>query len=374
MQTPAKNFVGRQDQSGRRNFLRAVLSGLVCTSVPALLAIPDLAHATTGKLWPLRRQTQLFMGTMVSITVAGVDNGFADDAMARAFALGRQLEAVYSRFDSGSPVSLLNRQGRLNDAPPALLELLAGAERISRVTGGLFDVTVLPLLWLAGQARNGSKPQTSGLDSVLLRDSGSVPAHDLKAASELVGYQKLVCRGGTVSLARNGMGITLDGIAKGHVANVMSDLLASLGCPNHLVNAGGDIVSAGFRGPGQAWRVGVADPLAPSRHLAVLDLPGKAALATSGIGLSEPAGRHLVRPDQGNQVSQTSSPASATVLAPDGLTADALATALCLLPAGDCLAMIDALPGCACCLVTRDGGIVRSGRWTNGGMATDGEA
>ena len=52
-----------------------------------------------------------------------------------------------------------------------------------------------------------------------------------------------------------------------------------------------------------------------------------------------------------------------TVTAPDGLTADALATALSVMPPREALSLADSLPGCACCLLRRDGLVQTSGRW-----------
>lgn len=144
----------------RRHFLRAaLLSGGVFTAAALTPALLPLAARAGGLLpggapaEPLR-QTSLFMGTMVSISVAQAEPGRAEEGMARAFALGRRMADVFTRFDASSPVGALNAHGALPDAPPELNALLQRAARVGRLTGGSFDVTVLPLLRLLDAHRN----------------------------------------------------------------------------------------------------------------------------------------------------------------------------------------------------------------------------
>mgnify|MGYP002236425829 CR=1 FL=1 len=76
------------------------------------------------------------------------------------------------------------------------------------------------------------------------------------------------------------MGITLDGIAKGYIADRVSAVLTSAGVKNHLVNAGGDIMASGHKSPGVPWRVAVQSTTGPA-YAGELSLSGK-AIATSG--------------------------------------------------------------------------------------------
>ena len=109
----------------RRHFLRAaLLSGGALTAATLTPALLPLAARAGGLLpggapaEPLQ-QTSLFMGTMVSISVAQVEPGRAEEGMARAFALGRRMADVFTRFDASSPVGALNADGALSDAPKA---------------------------------------------------------------------------------------------------------------------------------------------------------------------------------------------------------------------------------------------------------------
>lgn len=340
----------------RRHFLRAaLLSGGALTAATLTPALLPMAARAGGLLpggapaEPLQ-QTSLFMGTMVSISVAQVEPGRAEEGMARAFALGRRMADVFTRFDASSPVGALNADGALSDAPPELNALLQRAMRVGRLTGGAFDVTVLPLLRLLDAHRNPT-------GSLRLAEG------ELRETLELVGAEHLEASGKALRFTRSGMGLTLDGIAKGHIAEAMSRELAAAGCPDHLVNAGGDMVARGRKAPDAPWRVAVEDPQKRGKYPQVVELPAGGAIATSGgyevFYDAAQSHSHLVSPATG----QSPALASVTVTAPEGLMADALATALSVMPPREALALADALPGCACCLLRRDGLARVSGRW-----------
>lgn len=336
----------------RRYFLRAAVLGggaLAAASLaPALL--PMAAQAGAGAEHAPLTQTSLFMGTIVDISVANASGTQSQEGMARAFDRGRELAGVFSRFEAASALSALNAAGSLADTPPALLALLERARRMSAVTKGAFDVTVLPLLRLFEARRN---PEG------LMR----LEAVEMREALELVGANHIQCGAGRVRFARSGMGVTLDGIAKGYIAEIMSHELTAAGCPDHLVNAGGDIVARGRKAANAPWRVAVEDPEKRGRFPQIVDLASGGAMATSGgyEVFYDAAHRrnHLVSPATG----QSPVLAGVTVTAPDGLTADALATALAVMPPREALKLADALPGCACCLLRKDGLMHVSARW-----------
>lgn len=329
----------------RRRFLKSAILGgsaLFMGLSPVLLPLRAQASAS------LSRQTAIFMGTLVNISVWHKDMAQAEDAIARAFELGRRQERIFTRFDSSSPLGLLNAQGSLDDAPLALTELLGRARRLHILTEGAFDATILPLIsHLEKASRAGKRPDRQ----------------EMRDALELVGFEQLETKGTNLRMGRQGMGLTLDGIAKGHVAQVMSRSLVESGCPNHLVDAGGDMVVRGDKG-GDPWRVAVEDPQKKGCFPQILALPATGcAVATSGVYEMryDVEGRHvhLLDPSTG----QGSPLAGVTVCAPDGLMADALATALSVMPPREALILVDSLPGCSCCLLHKDGLLQASARW-----------
>ena len=185
---------------------------------------------------------------------------------------------------------------------------------------------------------------------------------DLREALALVDTDAVYAGRDGMRLGRQGMGLTLDGIAKGHIVDAMSAVLLRAGCENHLINAGGDILARGHKSQGVSWRVAVEDPEKRGHYPQVLELYNQAIATSGGYEVTYDAGgrhHHLLDPSTGR------SPVlgSMSVLAATCMQADALATGLSVLPAGEALALADSLSGCACGLLRRDGRLQVSRRW-----------
>ena len=186
---------------------------------------------------------------------------------------------------------------------------------------------------------------------------------ELRAARALVGRRGLQVSGADLSFARSGMGITLDGIAKGYIADRVSAVLTSAGVKNHLVNAGGDIMASGHKSPGVPWWVAVQSPTGPT-YAGELSLSGKAIATSGSYEIYYDASRrhhHLINPASGF------SPAvgSVSVVAGTAMEADTLATALSILPPTDALKLVQGLPGRECCILSPGGYIYTSPGWAS---------
>jgi FAD:protein FMN transferase len=158
--------------------------------------------------------------------------------------------------------------------------------------------------------------------------------------------------------------ISLDAIAKGYVvARAAACAWAVEGAHDVLLNIGGDIQHFGAR----AVSVGVADPSAPYDNappIAVVQLR-HAAVASSGgyrrgIVVDGRRRSHIVDPRTGRPAERI---ASASVIAPDCATADALSTAFSVMEPAESVALADALPGVGCLLVEADGAVTASAVW-----------
>jgi hypothetical protein len=130
-----------------------------------------------------------------------------------------------------------------------------------------------------------------------------------------------------------------------------------------LVDLGGDLAVWGDA----AWHVGVADPRHPEengRPLTALRVKA-GAIATSGSyqRYHEVGGRrysHIFDPRTGRPADGIR---SATVVAADNVSANVLATSLCVLSPEEGLRLVSGVPGAACLLVTADGRQIRSPTW-----------
>jgi FAD:protein FMN transferase len=117
-------------------------------------------------------------------------------------------------------------------------------------------------------------------------------------------------------------GVDPTGLVKGWAGQQVLEWLREAGAHAGLVNAAGDVT--GFGGPrdGEAWRIGLTNPLCPSELIGVVSLD-RGALAVSG---TYERGEHIFDPRSGLVAS--ANVLSAAVSGPDLGLADALATAL----------------------------------------------
>jgi FAD:protein FMN transferase len=138
-----------------------------------------------------------------------------------------------------------------------------------------------------------------------------------------------------------------------------------------MLDIGGDVkvwgsAAATTPGPGKKdpWQIGVADPFHPQDNAPPLTavLLTDQYIATSGsyerfYTIGGKRYSHIFDPRTGKPVEGI---ASATVVAKDGATANALATTLCVLPPPTSLTLIRNTPGAECLIITADGKQVRS--------------
>ncbi len=321
----------------RRFLLKAMAAAAAVTTLPR----PALALAQASS--PMT-ETRLMMGTFVTIHIAGTSPMHASDASGEAFARMAALENTLTRFDSASPLGQLNAAGVLRDAPAALLDVTAASARMHGLTSGAFDPTVLPLL-------------------ELLEKNAAASSRDMVEAAELVGMNHVRMEGRGIRLTRSGMKMSLDGIAKGYIADEGARALRAAGVKNFLINAGGDIVARGDKA-GIPWRVAVENPEkyhGKTEYLATRTLTNE-AMATSGIYENildgEGARNHLLNPATGRCASLP----GASVVAPSAMEADALATALCVLSRP--VEFVEGLPQTSCLVSLPEGNIRTSSRWS----------
>lgn len=317
----------------RRNFLQIIAVGAVVGATAKLgfdaLTAPEPATAT-----------RLLMGTVVNLTVISHDKATAQAAIDATLNRMAQLEGVLSRFKPESQLSQLNRDSQLDNAHPALINLIAQARQLSDLSGDAFDITVKPLLDLYQQHQaDDSLPSEAETAAVL----------------ERVDYRKIQVDGERITFAHAGMAITLDGIAKGFIVDEGVAVLKGAGFGNVLVEAGGDLLASGQKSAGEAWQIGVQSPRkAQPGLLATLDVQNQ-AVATSGDYMqaftSDLSHHHILDPRTGYSAPEL---AGATIIAPSAMMADGLATAAMVLGPEASLSLVERLPHCQACLVDKD--------------------
>lgn len=309
------------------------------------------------------------MGTLVSVTAIHTSVDLAQEAVGSAFREMDRLVALLNRYDPGSAVSALNERGVLLGPPPEVSRVLQGALVCHRVSRGAFDPTVQPLVdrLRATRATTGAGP---GAPPGLRAIADPPSRQEVLELLERVDAGAVEVGPRAIRLKKEGMGVTLDGIAKGYVVDRMAGLLSERGLTDFLVNAGGDVRAAGRREDGRSWRVGIQDPDKTGLFPDIVTLDGM-AVATSGSYEiyfdPDRVHHHIVDSRNGSSPRQSR---SVSVVAPTAMEADALATGVFLMDPEAGAAFIDSLPQCACLIIDRKGRQVRSARWRSAGESS----
>jgi FAD:protein FMN transferase len=293
-------------------------------------------------------ETRNLMGTFVTITLFHPSGEQGQAVLGQAFDRMENLIQIFNRHENSSPVSYLNERGFINGPPPELVKELQRSMMIHLRTRGAFDITVKPVLDLYEAEK----------------ESGHLPATEsIQAALRRVGAPGVKIEPQKITFCQEGMGITLDGIAKGTIVDKTVVFLQKKGIRHALVDAGGDLRVIGGRSVGRPWRIAVHDPTNGPKSQEIISLR-EGAVATSGSYMvyfdQEKVHHHILSPESG--VSPTWS-TSATVIASSAEEADALATSLMVLSPEDGRSLINRNENLASMLITREGKKVHSLKW-----------
>jgi len=333
----------------RRSFLK--FSGILGFGMASAGIIPMTAEAVrfNKKLYKVS-ETRLAMGTFVSMTLIHPNKDQAEEAMGMAFLEIHRLTGLLNRFDDKTAVAQLNKDGYLNDIPPEMTEVVAAALHYHQMSQGAFDITVKPLVDLF-EEKLGGKNQLFPTQK------------EMKQALDLVGSQKIRLDERKMLFRKPGMGITLDGIAKGYVVDQVSQLLSKHEIENHLINAGGDIRTRGAKGDNRPWKVAIEDPSKTKNYPDIIQMRD-GAVATSGnyeiFYDREKMFHHIVDPSSGLSPDLKN---SVSVRADTTMEADALSTSVFVMTPERGIEFMNALPRVEGLVVAKDGTLLKSRGW-----------
>ena len=270
----------------RRRFI--AISAALAPSM-ALAQKPDL-HVETG----------IALGAKVTLRLEHPD---APRLAALAMAEIRRLEQVFSLYLPDSALVRLNRDGQLAEPPFELLECLAIAGAVHTASAGRFDPTIQPLWQAEAAARQTGVP---------LSDA------DRASAAALIGWPSVRLEPQAITLWP-GMGLTLNGIAQGYIADRVAALLASHGLTRALIDTG-EMVAL----PDGDWPVQMQAGGTLALRNRALATSAPLGMTFGGDGVSS----HILDPQSGRPV--LSPWRVVSVSAASAAVADALSTAACL--------------------------------------------
>jgi thiamine biosynthesis lipoprotein len=280
---------------------------------------------------PLVERTEQVMGTYATITIIDRNTTRANLAIDAAFEELTRIEGLMSLYNESSEVALLNRNGtNWTTLSPDTIYVLKRAEYYSRISNGSFDITCNPLLdlWMV-KAKNENRTPTPD---------------EIEEARELVGYQHLIIDEELKSAKfdKEGMSITLGGIAKGYAVDSACEKLIEAGITHALVNIGGDMRAIGDKN-GVPWEVALQNPRDKEEYIRIIKLDNE-SVATSGdyeryFFLKERI-HHIMNPKTGHSADEC---ISVTVITQNCIDADALATAVFVMGPEEGKALLDEL-------------------------------
>ncbi|MBQ7567112.1 MAG: FAD:protein FMN transferase [Oscillospiraceae bacterium] len=238
----------------------------------------------------------------------------ADDALLREAAdCVNDLDARLSVTREDSEIARLNREGHVSLSPDTAA-LLSDALAVCERTHGALDVTVYPVVRAWGFTTGEYRvPSDAELDKLL----------------PLVDYRAVSLDGGEVTLPQGAM-IDLGSVAKGYAGDRIAALLREGGVRSALLSLGGNIQTVGHKPDGSDWRIAVRAPQGDG-YLGVAEVADKAVVTSGGyeryfVDENGETRWHIMDPATG--MPAKSGLVSVTVVGDEGLTCDALSTAL----------------------------------------------
>ncbi len=184
------------------------------------------------------QKTETIMGTDVTITVVAPSTEEGEAAIEAGMAELRRLDAMMSLYKDTSEITKVNLAAGKDPVKvsPEMIEVVEQAAEISRLSGGVFDVTIGPLvvLW-----------------QMRLKE-GKVPTdEEIARVRPLVNYRNIVIdrKASTIFLKKPGMIMDFGGM-KGYMADRVAELFRKRGIKNAIIAVAGDIWVLGHREDG----------------------------------------------------------------------------------------------------------------------------
>ena len=256
------------------------------------------------------------MGSVVTIRVVRPENDpeadAVESAMERAFGWFREIEERCTRFQPQSELMQLTAQaGVAVPVSTILFEAVRFALLVAKETGGAFDPTV------------GHRMAARGFDREH-RTGERVPSTN--EPNPDVSYRDVELNQDRKTVTfRRPLTLDLGAVAKGLAIDTAARELAPF--QDFSIDAGGDLYMGGVNPRGEPWSVGIRHPRRDGELIDTVQVSNQAVCTSGDYERPVPgvAGEHHIL--DGRTGSSPRTVASATVVAPGAMLADALATA-----------------------------------------------
>jgi len=185
----------------------------------------------TGPSGTVCESTRPLLGTFVTIGVRGLERAPAEAAIAKGFAAIERVHSLMSFHSADSDLARVNRaaSGRPVRVAPETLAVLELAHTVSKLSSGVFDVTVAPLL-----VARGMLPPPAQTDADVFKVNARAPDPEARWSDVLLEPPDTV-------RIRRPLWIDLGGIAKGFAVDLAASEMVLAETASWQINAGGDL-------------------------------------------------------------------------------------------------------------------------------------
>jgi len=289
-------------------------------SILVLTSLLSLSGCSRSKPIPEFHETVFTMGTLVEVTIVGVDEKTAEQAYTAILDDFNYMHNTWHpwQYNALKRINGLLQTGAKFSLAPSILPLITRSQVLSKQSQGLFNPAIGKLVKLWGFHQDN-------LDDIIAPpDDEEIQAflNDLPKMSD-IHFNNLTMYGTNKNIQ-----LDFGAFAKGVAVDTTIEHLKEFGIKNAIINAGGDLRAIGNNN-GRPWRIGIRNPRADGVFAAV-DVFGDESVFTSGDyeRYFESDGKryhHIIDPRTGYPADKSR---SVTVIHSDAATADAAATAL----------------------------------------------
>jgi thiamine biosynthesis lipoprotein ApbE len=332
----------------------------VAPAFAAVVGMPTAAVWASGQVGAAQSfdyHQQNVLGTAMDLTVVAATRADADAAEQAVLAEIGRLQKVLSAYEPDAELAKLNASpvgGPGLRVSPELIDVLKRYDVWFRRTGGAYSGHAGDLIAVWKQAeKDGHVPDEGALATAAKRSAA--PAWEIDESAQTVRRV-------------SDQQINVDSLGKGYIIEhaVAAATLTATGLRGLLLSIGGDLRTWGTPtgAPGALWSVGVQDPAHPelnAKPISTLYVPGGRSVSTSGAyqrfyTIDGRQYSHILDATTG----QPAKTRSATVVAGDSATANALATICCAVRFAEAFELVRSVPGAEAMVVNADGVTLRT--------------
>lgn len=242
------------------------------------------------------------------------------EILKNATELMREFEEKLSFYKDSSEVSSINKKASkgFTKVSRETFEILRKAIDYSKLTNGIFDITIAPLV----------KAWAINSDNPIILEGKKVDE-----LINLVDYEDIILNENNLSvmLLRENQKIDLGGIAKGYIADKVIELYKENNIKSAIINIGGNIKTLGEKDENTLWNVGIYEPKKHSEKvICSIEVKNKSVVTSGGyeraFSYNGELYCHILNPRTGYPIK--SDLKSISIVSDESIDGDALSTPL----------------------------------------------